>query len=50
MGTAMNVGVIAGVVVLESVEHLAGLLAGGRVIEIDQRPAVGRSLRQNWKI
>ena len=50
MGPVVNVGVIAGVVVLESVQHLARLLTSGSVIEVDQRLTTGRQLIKNRKI
>ena len=40
MGTAVHVGVVAAVVVSQGFKHLTRLLAGGRVIEIDQRTAM----------
>ena len=47
--SAVHVGVIAAVVLLQ-LKHLTGLLAGGRVIEVDQRPAIRSQLLENWKI
>ena len=40
MCTAVHVGVVAAVVVIQGLEHLVWFLAGGRVIEINQRTAM----------
>ena len=48
--TAMHVGVVAAVVLLQRFEHLTGLLAGGSVIEIDQRAAIRSQLLENREI
>jgi hypothetical protein len=45
----MDVGVIATVVVLKTLQHRDRLLGGGRVIKIDQGVAIDL-LVQNWKI
>ena len=50
VSAAMHVGVVAAVVVLQRLEHLTGLLAGGSVIEINQRPAVRSTLLKYRKI
>ena len=50
MGAAMDVGVIRGVIALQSIQHLARLLTGGRVIQIDQRLTGRSQLIENRKI
>ena len=50
MGAAMDVGVICGVIALQGVQHLARLLTGGRVIQIDQRLTGRSQLIENRKI
>ena len=50
MGAAMDVGVVVVVVVLQRLEHLAGLLAGGGVIEVDQGLAQAGLLRQQREV
>ena len=50
VGAAMHVGVVAAVVLLQRLQHLAGLLTGGGVIEINQRPAVGSQLLKNREV
>ena len=50
VGTAMHIGVVAGVVVLQGLEHRERLLAGGSVIQVDQRATVSGALLQNRKI
>ncbi len=47
---AMHVGVVVVVVMLQRLKHLARLLAGGGVIEIDQRLAEAGGLGQQRKI
>ena len=46
----MDVGVVVVVVVLQRLEHLAGLLAGGGVIEVDQGLAQAGLLRQQGEV
>ena len=46
----MHVGVVAGVVVLQRLQHLTRLLAGGGVIEVDQRPTIRSQLLKNREI
>ena len=50
VGTAMHIGVVAGVVVLQGLEHRERLLAGGSVIQVDQRATVSGALLQNREI
>ena len=50
VGAAVHVGVVVGVVVLQGLKHLEGLLAGGRVIEIDQGLAQASGLGQKREI
>jgi hypothetical protein len=50
MSTAMNVGVVCGVVLLQGLQHLARLLTGGGVIEVNQRMAIRRALVKDREI
>ena len=50
VGAAVHVGVVVAVVVLQGLEHLAGLLAGGGVIQVDQRLAEAGDLAQQREI
>ena len=50
VGAAVHVGVVVVVVVLQGRQYLTGLLAGGGVIEIDQRLAKASRLGQQWEI
>ena len=50
MSTAMNVGVVCGVVMLQGLQHLARLLTGGGVIEVNQRMAIRRALVKDREI
>ena len=50
MSTAMNVGVVCGVVLLQGLQHLARLLTGGGVIEVNQRTAIRRVLTKDREI
>ena len=50
MGAAVHVGVVVVVVVLKGLEHLARLLAGGGVVEVDQRLAQAGGLCQQGEI
>ena len=50
VGTAMHIGVVAGVVVLQGLQHRTGLLTGGGVIQVDQRAPVGSTLLKNREI
>ena len=50
VSAAMHVGVVVAVVMLQRLQHLAGLLAGGGVIQIDQRLAQASDLAQEREI
>ena len=50
MGAAMHVGIVCGVIVLKGLQHLARLLAGGGVIEVDQGPTVGSDLLKDREV
>ena len=50
MGATVHIGVVAAVVLLQRLQHLAGLLTGGGVIEINQRPAIGSQLLKNREV
>ena len=46
----MHIGVVTGVVGLQRLQHNPGFLAGGGMIEVDQRVALGGSLIENREI
>ena len=50
VGAAVHVGVVVVVVVLQGRQYLTGLLAGGGVIEVDQRLAKASRLGQQGEI
>src|SRR5438105_11147229 len=49
MDAAMNVGIIALIIMAKSFEHRFGFLRGGGIIEINQRMTMN-ALIENWKI
>ena len=46
----MHVGIVVAVVVLQRLQHLAGLLAGGRIVQVDQRFPQAGGLGQQREI
>ena len=50
MGPAVDVGVVTGVISLKRIQHRPGLLAGGGMIEIDQRTPLRRSLIEDREV